>query len=297
MTKHLPQTRHAKRLLRRMASSAAMLLALCVAAPAAHAQWSVNDAEANRHLSNIDTNSGKIDKSTDHTNQTIGNTGDDYNSATVNGRLDAINRKLTIGTYDEAKPGPRLKDPDKALPASTSAALDDGASCNSIAPQQKATCQDIVALQNAQYKYMLTMYENTNTRDAMLRSLLEERKNINSNDPNQYGKLEDNTNKLTALYNLIQLDYQQMQTVNYAYEANIRYLQAKQTLAANAASTGKDTSSSTGSISIPGIGSVSLDSVIQGLATGAALKVALTGVQSTPPSGMKTLTISDSNGY
>ncbi|MET4676381.1 MULTISPECIES: hypothetical protein [unclassified Luteibacter] len=297
MIQHLPQAIHAKQLLRRMASSAAMLFALCLAAPTANAQWSVNDADANRHLSNIEGKSNSIESHTDNTNRTIGNAGDDYQSNTVNGRLDAINRKLVIGTYDEAKPGPRLKDPDKALPASSSAALDDGASCNTVAPQQKTTCQDIVALQNAQYKYMLTMYENTNTRDAMLRSLLAERKDIKDTDPNQYGKLEDNTNKLTALYNLIQLDYQQMQTVNYAYEANIRYLQAKQTLAANAASTGKNPSSSTGGISIPGIGSISLDSVIQGLATGAALELALKGAQSDKPAGMKTLGVGESNGF
>lgn len=306
MTKHLPQLTRATTALRRLAGSAVLLLALLAAAPAAHAQWQVNDAEANGHLSNIDTNSKDTSTNTkntatntDNLNKVIGKSGDDYQQTTVNGRLDAINQKLYIGTYDEAKPGARVKDPDQALPKPGGTALNDGSNCNTVAQPQQAVCKQIVAIENAQYQYMLTMYENTNTRDAMLRKLMDERKAITADDKNQFGKLEDNTNKLTALYNLIALDQQQMQTVNYAYEANIRYLRAKQTLSANAAASGKDPTQGgdSGGISIPGIGNVSIGQVIGALTTGAALKVALEGVQTDKPSGMKTLAIGDSNGF
>lgn len=288
----------------RLFSGAALVLALLVAAPSAHAQWAVNDAEANQHLDQIQSNTkDTVDNTKDTVTQTtnlndvLGKTSDTYTSSTVNGRLDSINKKFLIGTYDDKKPGARVKNPDQALPASGSTPLDDGSSCNTVAQPQQATCKQIVALENAQYQYMLLMYENTATRDTTLRDLLTERQNISSGDISQYGKLEDNTNKLTALYNLIALDHQQMEAVNYAYDANIRYLKAKQTLAANSAASGKDPSSTPGGIDIPGIGNVQIGQLISGFVTGAALNVALNGVATKTPDGMKTLKIGESNGY
>lgn len=295
---------------RRIASGVALIAALLVVAPSAHAQWAVNDAEANGQLGTIQTNTSNTADNTkdtaDNTSETVtqtkdmnkvlGTIGDNYQSTTINGHLEAINSKLAIGTYDNKKPGSRVKDPDKALPKSGGTALNDGTSCKTVAQPQQSTCQEIVALENAQYQYMLLMYETTATRDATLRDLLTEREGIQANDANQFGKLEDNTNKLTALYNLIALDHQQMEAVNYAYDANIRFLRSKQTLAANAASTGKDPTKGDG-ISIPGIGDVNLGSVISGLSTGAALALALDGVATSTPSGMKTLKIGESNGF
>jgi hypothetical protein len=306
MTKHLPQKTPAPPALRRLARGAALMLAMFIAAPTAHAQWAVVDTQANGTLgsiqgdtSNIATNTDKTATNTDNLNQVIGKAGDTYKKDTVNGRLDAINQKLVIGTYDENKPGPRVADPAEKLPKPGGTALNDGTNCKTVADPQQATCKQIVALQNAQYQYMLTMYENTNTRDTMLRKLLDERKDIKSDDPSQYGKLEDNTNKLTALYNLIALDQQQMQTVNYAYEANIAYLRAKQTVSANAAASGKDPTKSDGigGISIPGVGNVGIGDLIGNLSTGFVLQGALEGVKSDTPSGMKTLHIGNSNGF
>ena len=280
-------------LLHRLLGAATFSLALSLAAPAAHAQWAVNDANANATLKQIETHTKDTVTQTTDINTVLGKTLGD--GSTVNGNINAINEKLKIGTYDQKQPGDRVKDPAQALPADTTT-LDDGTRCKAVAQPQQATCQQIVNIENAQYQYMLTMYKNTQTRDEMLRELLKERAAIQSNDPNQFGKLEDNTNKLTALYNLIALDQQQMQTVNYAYEANLRFLRAKQTLSANAASTGKPPSD-WGSISLPGIGDVNIGSAISGLATGAALKASLDGVQSSKPEGMQTLSIGESNGF
>ncbi|SFW62916.1 hypothetical protein [Luteibacter sp. UNCMF366Tsu5.1] len=280
-------------LLHRLLGAAAFALALSLAAPAAHAQWAVNDANANATLKQIETHTNDTVTQTTDINSVLGKTLGD--GSTVNGNINAINEKLKIGTYDEKQPGARVKDPTQTLPEDTTK-LDDGTRCKAVAQPQQATCQQIVDIENAQYQYMLTMYKNTATRDAMLRELLKERAAIQASDANQFGKLEDNTNKLTALYNLIALDQQQMQTVNYAYEANLRFLRAKQTIAANAASTGKQPSD-WGSISLPGIGDVNIGSAISGLATGAALKASLDGVQSAKPSGMQTLSIGDSNGF
>jgi len=299
MANYLKEHRHTSPL-RRLFGSAAFLLAIGSVVPTAHAQWAVNDAQANGTLQQIQANTkltsekaSDIDQQTVNMNQVLGTTTGD--GSTINGNINAINEKLKIGTYDEKQPGARVKNPEKALPADTTK-LDDGTRCKAVAQPQQATCQNIVDLENAQYQYMLTMYKNTETRDAMLRELLKERAAIQANDPNQFGKLEDNTNKLTALYNLIALDQQQMQTVNYAYEANLRYLRAQQTMAANAANTGKKPSE-WGSISLPGIGDVDIGNAISGLATGATLKASLDGVQSSKPDGMQTLSIGKSNGF
>ncbi|TCV97224.1 hypothetical protein EC912_101219 [Luteibacter rhizovicinus] len=283
--------------MRRLFGAIATLLLLCAATPAAHAQWEVTDQTTHDTLGEIKSDTSHISTRTDDLNNVLGTTANGGNQ-TMNANLDSINKKLIIGdNYSADQPGVRMGDPTQALPTPTSTAkLDDGVHCQSVAQPQQATCQKIVDIENAQYQYMLTVYATSKTRDDMLRALLKEREQINSGDPNQYGKLENNTNKLTALYNLIALDQQQMQAVNYAYEANLRYLRATQTLAANAAATGK-TTSSLGSINIPGIGGVDIGSAISGLTTGAALATALKGVQSSTPSGMKTLGIGDSNGW
>ncbi|WP_089978931.1 hypothetical protein [Luteibacter sp. UNCMF331Sha3.1] len=287
--------------IRRFVGATALLFGLILAAPAAHAQWQVNDADANIKLNDIRTNtSNTVDEAKNivqqnkDMNSVLGttSTGD---GKTINANLDAINKKLVIGTYSDKQPGARVKNPEKVLPEDTTK-LDDGKRCDAVAEPQQANCKLIVDLENAQYQYMLTMYKNTETRDAMLRELLKEREAIKPEDANQFGKLEDNTNKLTALYNLIALDQQQMQTVNYAYEANLRYLRSQQTLAANAASTGKKVDE-WGSIKLPGIGDVNIGDAVSGLATGVALKGALDGVQSKKPEGMQTLKIGKSNGF
>ncbi|QWT22449.1 hypothetical protein KPL74_10730 [Bacillus sp. NP157] len=274
--------------LRSSAFLAAALVASCLFAPGAHAQWAVRDDDANTKLQQIEQ----------HTNDLKTATGDTQagGGKTVNGNLDAIHNIMKIGTYNKDWPGARVKDPEQKLPAD-STKLDDGANCNTVNQNQQTLCKQIVDIENAQYQYMLTMYANTEERNKILTALLDERKNITADDVNQYGKLEDNTNKLTALYNLMQLDQQQMQSVNYAYEANLRYLRAKQAMAANTANTGSDPTSSGSSISLPGIGNISVGQVISGLITGAALQLALDGVATTPPSDMKKLSISKSNGY
>lgn len=286
--KTIPQTIDTFRQRARRLLGAASLLLLFAVAPAAHAQWEVNDADANATLQ-------QIRKDTQSANTALG-TPQDGGGHSMNNNLDAINRKLVIGTYDASQPGPRVADPNPALPAAGGTALDDGTACKTVAQPQQETCNQIVTIQNAQYQYMLTMYANSKVRDDMLRTLLKERESISADDPNQYGRLENNTNKLTALYNLIALDQQQMQSVNYAYDANLRYLRATQTLGAVSAATGKK-KMDLGTLSIPGLGDIDVGSAIAGLATGAALKTALTAVQTSEPSGMQTLTIGKTDGW
>jgi hypothetical protein len=289
-------------LVSRPAAALVVLFASLAFSGIAAAQWQVHDTEANGQLSTANGHLSSIESENksmhSDLNGVLGKTGDSEAQRTIDGYLNSINSTLKIGTFDPKKPGTRVADPDQVLPddSAEAAKLDNGVRCDKVAEPQQATCKQIVAIENAQYKYMLTMYKNTATRYEVLKQLLDERNSINANDVNQFGKLEDNTNKLTALYNLLALDQQQMQTVNYAYEANLRYLRNQQALAAKSAATGEDHTSA-GSISLPGIGSVQVGSVISGIAAGAALKEALKDAQSTAPEGILHLKVSDGTKY
>ncbi len=267
--------------------TAALLIAAGAFGSTAHAQeWQVRDDDARTKL-------GQIQSHTNDMKTTLGSV-DSGGGNTINANLDAINKRLMIGPYTSGRPGDRVKDPTQALPAdSTQLIQDPNTRCGSLPQPQQDNCQKIVQIQNAQYQYMLTMYANTKTRDDMLRQILQQRSNISSNDPNALGRLEDNTNQLTALYNLIALDQQQMQTVNYAYEANLKYLQEEQSRLARAANTGKPASQSGLGISLPGGGQIDLSGAVNAAVAGAALKLALKDAQSTAPAGMKTLHITD----
>lgn len=255
----------------RWIASFLLMLGAVALSPIAHAQWQVHDTEVNNVLGS--TSDGTINKNTKDTAD----------------RSENIRDRLTIGAYDDKKPGARILDPAVALPkAASSAALDNGQSCKSLNDKQQTICQQIIDIQNAQYKFMLTVYETSADRDTVLRELLTARSGIGEAD---YGKLEDNTNKLTALYNLIALDRQQMDSVNYAYNANVTYLTKKLALAAKAAQSGQTEDSLLGSVSIPIAGELNLDSLLGAVVTGAVLEGALKDAQSDEPSGMLHLSL------
>jgi hypothetical protein len=254
---------------RLMLVALAVPLALALSAPA-HAQWKVFDKDAN---------------------ETLGSN----KNGTISKNVYDLNNKLKV-IGNESKPGDRIADPTPALPKpdEQTATLDDGKQCETVAKEQVDTCKKIVDIENAQYKFMLSVYKTSNDRNEVLKTLLTERNGLKADD---YGKIADNTNKLTALYNLIALDRQQMESVNYAYEANLRYLRASQARAAGSAQTGTGKSDGGwGGITLPGGGEVNLGSVISGLTTGVVLKGALDAQQSSA-AGMKTLSISKDNSW
>lgn len=276
----------------------AMATLLCGAmVPSAHAQWHVTD----------ETTHTKQDELKDYMSQNIGNKGDS-GTTTVNGNLDSINKKFVIGTYNAKQPGDRVDPPKSALPADDKNATGpvSDAYCSDVPEPQQANCKKIVEIENAQYQYMVTMYNNTTKRYQTLKDLLDERSNINSDDPNQFGKLQDNTNKLTALYNLLAIDQQQMQSVNYAYDANLNFLREQQAQLAKAANTGQAPKSSGSGgdgggilgglgISLPGGSDLNIGAAVTALTTGAVLKTTLEDKKSQAPQGMQHLSIT--NGW
>lgn len=234
--------------------------------PDAQAQWRVKDDDAIKVLGA--QSDGTISKNTKDTRD-----------------------RLTINTFDAKALGNRMGDPTVALAKpSATAQLDDGASCKNLNDKQQPVCQQIIKLENAQYQYMLTVYDTSNTRNEVLKQLLADRQKLNEND---FGRMEDNTNRLTALYNLIALDRQQMDSVNYAYHANIVYLNKRLALMAKSAQKGQDQEKGgLGTITVPGVGStIDLGALAGGVVTGAVLQEALDGVQSNEPAGFKTLAI------
>lgn len=238
----------------------------------AQAQWQVTDKQV-----------------TTNTNETATNTKE---TATNTKNIDNdLNKNMAIDKNKFASPGDRIEDPQK-YPLNQSTTMDqDKQQCSQLAEAQQAGCVEIVETEDAQSQYMKVMYEATAKRNERLTAILEERKGISGSN---LGALEENTNKLVALYTLMAIDRQQMESVNFAYETRLRYLRNQQTQLANAAATGKP----------PGTGgsmgagdSLDIGSVVSGLTTGVALKAALIAVQSPTPSGMRTLKSVDSNGF
>ncbi|UPG84673.1 hypothetical protein L2Y94_15260 [Luteibacter aegosomatis] len=281
---------------RRLAALAMLALFGAAVVPSAHAQWQVNDANTQ----------GKIDDLKQNMNDNVGVKADG-DGKTLNGNLDAINKKFVIGTYNAKQPGDRVDPPKSALPADDKNATGpvSDAYCSDVPEPQQANCKKIVEIENAQYLYMVTMYNNTTKRYQTLKELLDERSNINTDDPNQFGKLQDNTNKLTALYNLLAIDQQQMQSVNYAYDANLNFLREQQAQLAKAANTGQAPKSSGSGgdgggilgglgISLPGGSDLNIGAAVTALTTGAVLKTTLDQKKSEAPAGMQHLSITNS---
>ncbi len=231
-----------------------------------------------------------------------------------------IDSNFKIGSY--VSPGDRLADPTSttAAPAGASssqspfatATMEDGMDqCANVAKGQQDTCKEIVHTQNAQYMYMTTAYANTATRNTALQALLKERQNIKSSSCSSSGSsssgstgsggdtstciglLEDNTNKLMALYSLMTLDRQQMESANHAYEARLRYLLNYQARLANAAATGGPTPSSGGSSGSGLPGSIDIGNLISTAVAGGVMAGALTTSSVNGP----TLGIEKSNGF
>lgn len=253
------------------------VMAICLIASPAHAQWHVVDDQANSTLDQIQDNTNSTERSTKSTDEHAKNI-EEYTSN--------IDKNLHIGAYNG--PGERVADPQLAL---ASAALEDGLSrCSRVAENQQTFCKEIVKTQNSQYLYMKTMYDNTKTRNDKLQELLKEREKIGESE---FGKLQDNSNKLIALYTLLEIDRQQMESTNYAYEARLRYLRDQLTNLADAASSGKAPNSP----DLPALGDVDMGDLVRGMTTGLALKVALDASQSPEPSGMRTLSLGHSDGW
>ena len=254
--------RHHRQLLTSIAARAALSLAV-VFAGVANADWAVTDETTQR----------KIDK----TNEALGTTGDGGGNS-INKNLRILDQRFNLGTYNA--PGDRVADDQmkQAWPA-TLPQVDSGIDqCDKYVGPQQGTCKELVKTKNADYLYMKTMYDTSNTRNEVLKKLVQARQNLGAPD---YGKLEDNTNQIMALRALIALDNQQLQTVHNGYLARIEYLNhqlAQQTDSATGGKSASSMASTLGSLAGAAIG-------------GGILAVALDTVKSSKPDGMRKLSV------
>jgi hypothetical protein len=154
------------------------------------------------------------------------------------------------------------------------------ARCASARDAQKKVCEEIVKTENAQFIYMVRFHEMTVKRKERLDKIEQERQALEEK-PENYGKLQDNTNKLLALATRMDLDRAQMESAMNAYDARLTYLKAFQAQKTRETMSGK-TNDAGGDLF--GIDLGSLGSAIVG---GVALKGALETQKSDEPEGYK----------
>ncbi|HEX7815546.1 hypothetical protein [Dyella sp.] len=256
-----------------------LIALLCLAVPAVHAQVAVQDQTVGSNTGDIKSSASNIDTNTKNI---------DTNTKNINNQLKIAGKGTGVGGTDDAF-GKRVEDPKQAWDTTMTygdSSVDN--QCNKYADVQKSECQELVKTEQAQYLYMVVMYKNTKDRNDILTKLIQER---NALTEDQYGKIEENTNKLETLRALMDLDQQQMQTTMNAYQSRIHWLENQLAQDAKAAMSGEPKASSWS------IGGFDLGSMASSVVSGVVLKGALSAAQSSEPSGMKTLSITDSNGF
>ena len=258
----------------------AVILLTSLFAGAAHSQQEVavsdrtvgnNTGEIKRDTSDIKKNTGDIKSRTGDISKQIGGS-TSGGSDTVNGHLKNID---TLGSAPSSALGIVAK-PDVDLDT-VSAQSTDTSSCNGRAVAQQQNCKNIIITRNAQFTYMKAMYDMAVKRQTTLNDLQSARRNLGTED---FGKLQDNSNQILTLIAQIQIDRQQMESVNNAYAARLEYLQNRQALLARSAS------------------APSSNTIISNIASQAIAGIVLKGALDIQSSGdTKPLSIENSNGW
>ena len=184
--------------------------------------------------------------------------------------LNDLNKKLEIDTGDR-KSGDPVEDAKQKIEAHGITLDTNIGRCAGARAEQKAVCEEIVRTENAQYLYMVAMHDITKKRQDRLKALEDE--NFGTND---FGEMQANTNRITALQTRIAIDRAQMESANLAYENRLRYLRAQQVQSTEETMTGKKKNASGGFWD-------QIASLGPSLYAGVAMKVALNSVKSSVP--------------
>ena len=155
------------------------------------------------------------------------------------------------------------------------------AKCGGAKAQQTLICEEIVRTENAQFIYNVRFHEMAAERLERLKEIEQERQAL-SDSPENYGKLQDNTNKLLALNTRMALDAAQMESATQAYDARLAFLRAYQAQKTREQLTGKAAGTGGG-----GLFDIDLGSLGGAVIGGVVLKGALESQQSTEPEGYK----------
>ena len=172
----------------------------------AQAAWQVTDERAQDYLKQI--------------NQRVGN-------GNVNSRLNDIYDAYRLGSASragDAEPEPSGSEK-LSRSAQSTASVGTDERCpparGELASTQRQICQEMIDTERAKYTYSLRMYDLTEKRMRRLKDLEDERSRLGDRD---YGKLQDNSNRILALMSLIQIDAQRHRTYMDAYDARMSYL-------------------------------------------------------------------------
>lgn len=203
-------------------SLVAVGLAGLLVAGAASADWFVKDREAIEILEKIRDYIGK-------------------DPTTVNKNLENLNNRLAI-KGDEFKAGdgsadnPTLVEPkesddklptDKAKPTAATGVdmakrCSSGTSATGIQAEQNKVCQEMYKTEIAKYRFSLEMYDLAKKRNEKLQAIVAERNALNEKD---FGKMEENTNKLVAMTAQMDNDRDRYTAYMNAYDARMVHLQ------------------------------------------------------------------------
>lgn len=235
------QTPNPKRRIRKLPLLAGAIVALLVSG-SANADWAVKDKDAIKELE------------------------------TANDKLGDIYSSHQIGSHKAS--GEMVTDPELKIEKGTITLTTGTERCKSANQEQKTTCEDIAKTENSQYLYMVKMFEITTKRKEILEEIENERSGLSGEK--DFGKLQNNTNKLLALNARMSLDRAQMESAMHAYETRLRYLRQFQAQQTKDRLTGNKTGEGSSPFGdITAIGST--------LAAGAVMKTTLETLKSDDP--------------
>lgn len=275
-----PTRSRSLRVLRRSHTVLILAILAGVFTAAVHAQAvQVTDPSVESNTSNTASNTNTIKSNTGDIKTNTSNISNQLGGSTSSGNTDNVNGHLkNIDSFD-ASPASALSavgapsvSIDTITPPST-----DTSSCNGRSPTQIQNCKDIITTKNAQFTYMKAMYDMAVKRQTTLNNLQSTRHGL---QPEQFGKLQDNTNQTLTLIAQMQIDRLQLVSVNNAYVARIEYLQDQQAQLAQSANA-------------PGSNSP-VSNIVSQVVSGAVLYGALSTMSA---NNATPLTIEGSNGW
>lgn len=197
----------------------------------ASADWWVKDQEVIRILEDIRDNYIQKDGGSTTTHL-----------KTANDRLAIKGDEFKVG--DGSADNPTLVEPkesddklptDKAKPTAASG-VDLAARCpTGIQAEQRKVCEEMYKSEIAKYRFSLEMYDLAKKRNEKLQEIVNERNALNEKD---FGKMEENTNKLVALTAQMDNDRDRYTAYLNAYEARMVHLQKSSDLLSKQAISG-----------------------------------------------------------
>ena len=202
---------------------------------AASADWRVYDQRVQEVLEDIRDNyigkdDGTVTTHLKNVNDRLAITGDEYQA----GDGGADNPTLVQPKENDDKLTDKAK-PTQAAGVALAERCPGGTTTTGILAEQHKICQEMYKTEIAKYRFSLEMYDLAQKRNEKLQAIVAER---NALDETDFGKMEENTNKLVALTAQMDNDRDRYTTYMNAYDARVMHLQKSSDLLSKQAITG-----------------------------------------------------------